>query len=174
MKSLAAFFVTASLVLAFFITADTRAFAQNGNVDVSAWIAQDQGDVARVQEEVTVTTPKLTIKGSPRDHFFTFDAPVAIPGVTLAPGAYIFRRPIETNGHIVQILSADRRHVYAMYDMWPAYRSKITGRDAVVFGQASAGFPKPLLQYFSHNESLGYTFPWKKTGGVEVHELLGN
>jgi hypothetical protein len=146
MKPSALLSLTASLALAFFFTSDTRALAQ-------AQIA-----VPSVQEEVIVTTPPPLVKGSTRDHFLTFDAPVAIPGVTLSPGAYIFRRMSDMN--VVQILSADRHHVYAMYNMWPAYRAKVTDRDAILFGESAPGAPKPILSWFRSDESLGYSFPW--------------
>ncbi len=161
MKPLNTMLLTASLAMAFFVTTDTRAFAQM------------ETQVPRFEEEVIVTTPPPVIKGSARDHFLSFNVPVAVPGVTLGPGSYIFRRPFDSAGRVIQILSADRRHVYAMYHMWPAFRSKVTGRDAVVLAEARAGSPLRILEWYEGNNSLGYAFPWRKTALAETTAVAG-
>ena len=147
MKPLTAILLTASLALAFFVVSNTPTFAQE----------------LQLQENVIVTTPLPMVKGSANDHFLSFQVPVAIPGVTLRPGSYIFRRPVDTAGSVIQILSSDRRHIYAMYNMLPASRAKVTDKDTVVFGDARVGSARPILVWYMGGTSLGYAFPWRKT-----------
>jgi hypothetical protein len=117
----------------------------------------------QVQEDVIVTTPPPVVKGSPNDHFLSFNGPVAIPGVRLGPGAYIFRRPVESDGSLIQVLSADRHHVYAMLHTMPAFRAKVTDQDEIVFGEAHLGLPKPIMDWFLPDRSIGYTLIYPRT-----------
>jgi hypothetical protein len=157
MKPLTAILLTASLALAFFVVSNTPAFAQG----------------VQVQESVIVTTPAPVVKGGAREHFLTFNVPVAIPGVALAPGSYIFRRPVDNVGSVIQVLSADRRRVYAMLNTLPAFRSKVTHDDQILFGEAHSGAPIPIKTWFLADNSLGYTLMYPKhAGDVGIH--MGN
>ena len=146
MRPLTAIPLTASLALAFFVVSNTPAFAQ----------------AVQVQENVIVTTPPPVVKGSLNDHFLSFNGPVAIPGVTLGPGSYIFRRPADTNGSVMQVLSADRRHAYAMFHTLPVLRAANTDKYDVVFGDARSGSPRPIKQLFLADTSIGYELIYPK------------
>ena len=156
MKPLTAMLLTASLALAFFVVSNTPTFAQE----------------LQLQENVIVTTPLPVVKGSANDHFLSFQGPVAIPGVTLRPGSYIFRRPVDTAGSVIQILSSDRRHVYAMLDTQPAFRAKVTNKDEIVFGNTRVGMPMPIQHWFLADRSLGYTLVYPRT--AEADTRMGN
>lgn len=59
-----------------------------------AAIASAQGQTPRFEETLVVTaTPRA---GSPSEYFLTFSGPVAVPGVSLPAGTYLFRFPSET------------------------------------------------------------------------------
>ncbi len=146
MKSFTAAVMAASLALAFLLVGDTRAGAQ----------------VPQVREEVVVTTPPPVVKGSTADHFLSFNGPVAIPGVTLGPGSYIFRRPADNAGSVMQVLSADRRHAYAMFHTLPVSRATNAGKYEVIFGDARSGSPRPIKHLFLADTSIGYELIYPK------------
>ena len=47
-------------------------------------------------------------------NYVTFSAPVALPGVTLAAGTYVFRSPSELDKNIVQVLNRTQTVSYFM------------------------------------------------------------
>src|SRR5258708_15762355 len=54
---------------------------------------------------------------------FTFSGPVALPGVTLPPGQYVFRLADPAGSRkVVQVLSADGKTPYGMFFSLPAER----------------------------------------------------
>ena len=64
--------------------------------------------------------PAASAQSVPEDKrvFFTFSGPVAVPGVTLPAGQYLFRLPTRIASgerHVMQVLSADGRNSYAMF-----------------------------------------------------------
>jgi hypothetical protein len=151
MRTFSALLLTASLALAFFFVSDTSVNAQTPQL--------------RLNEEVVVTTraPAIKAKGSLGEHFLTFNTPVAVPGVGLAPGSYIFTRPLASNPNILQVMSADRRHVYAMFFTVPAIRPMVTGHDQIVFGEpAVAGAPTPITRWYLADTSIGYELMYPK------------
>jgi hypothetical protein len=160
MRSLAAMLLTASLAVAFFLVSDSP---------VKAQIPQ-----LRLDEHVVVTTraPAIKARGTLGDHFLTFNAPVAVPGVALAPGTYLFRRPLQDNGNILQVTSVDRRHVFAMFFAVPAYRRDVTDHDRIVFGEpAVAGAPAPIKRWYLADETVGYELLYPKMSGATVTRM---
>jgi hypothetical protein len=64
--------------------------------------------------------PVASAQSVPEDKrvFFTFSGAVAVPGVTLPAGQYLFRLPTTIASgerHVMQVLSADGRNSYAMF-----------------------------------------------------------
>src|SRR5262245_46231492 len=62
-------------------------------------------------ETITVQGVAGTVRGGKNDHYLTFSSPVSLPGVTLGPGTYIFRRPATD---ILQVLRAEGRQPLVM------------------------------------------------------------
>lgn len=158
MKIFKTFLFAASLALAFLVVSDTHAGAQ----------------VPRFQQEVTVSATAL--RGSASDWYLTFSGPVAIPGVGLAPGTYLFRRPVETAGNVIQVLSKDRAHVYAMVMTIPRERIKTTERHEIVFGEAREGTPPPIKAWFLPGQFTGHEliYPKRAAKGEMVGLLVTN
>ena len=72
---------------------------------------------------------------------FTFSGPVALPGVTLPAGQYLFRLADPTGDRkVVAVLSADGKTPYSMFFSLPAERCEIRyaqlGSDAGFIGAA--------------------------------------
>ncbi len=95
------------------------------------------------RETITV---QGTIGGTANEHHLTFSAPVALPGVALAPGTYIFRRPASN----VLLVTTANRKPYAMLSTISASRASATDRYEVVLGAPLAdGSPRRLEAWFA-------------------------
>ena len=93
------------------------------------------------------------LPGATRDHFLTFSGPVAIPGVSLGPGTYVFRG---LGPGVLQVLSADREHVYATAFTFPAERPTVTDKYEVWFGEPTTTHsPQRIVAWFHPGEAEG-------------------
>jgi hypothetical protein len=97
------------------------------------------------------------------DHrtFFTFSSPVAIPGVTLPAGKYLFRTA-DGRGDIVQVLSADGKTPYAAFFIYRVNRSEPAGDPEVRFMETAAGMPHALRAWWYPGVRSGYEFVYPK------------
>jgi hypothetical protein len=112
------------------------------------------------REAITVHAPAPgATKAGAADHYLTFSGPVAIPGVSLGAGTYLFRRP-STN--VLQILSA-KRQPYAMVQTIATTRMKTDNRYEFVLGAPLApGAPRRLEAWFLPGESTGQQLIYPK------------
>lgn len=102
-----------------------------------------------------------TAWGNPRrTNYLTFSRSVGLPGVTLAPGSYIFELPDSLmNRDIVQVLSRDRSRVHYMGFTRPVERPRDQRSTGVVtLGEASAREAQPIKAWFPLGEPLGHEF----------------
>ncbi len=95
-----------------------------------------------------------------RTMYLTFNRSVALPGVTLAAGTYIFERADVTGRtDLVQVTSRDRSRLYLLAFTnrtarpvdWPADQY-------VSIGEAPAGAAPPILVWYPVNERMGHQF----------------
>ena len=94
----------------------------------------------------------------------TFNTPIALPSVTLAAGTYIFERADETNPHVVQVLSRDRKQVYLLTHTRDVERPDGMRSDRpVVFGESPNGVA-PIKAWFPAGQSLGHEFVYNTRG----------
>lgn len=97
-------------------------------------------------------TVQGTIGGSAQEHHLTFNAPVALPGVALAPGTYIFSRPASN----VLLVTNAKRTPYAMLLTTSAPRHNTSDRYEIVLGPPAAdGSPRRLEAWFAPGETSG-------------------
>lgn len=101
----------------------------------------------------------VTVQGSARDglagHALTFSGPVALPGVSLAPGRYIFRY---LSSNVVQVSNASG-DPYSMFITIPTTRQTALDRYDVVLGAPAApGSPRRILALFAPGETSGQQF----------------
>ena len=95
--------------------------------------------------------------------YLTFSGPVSLPGVTLPAGRYIFRVPSRyTASAVIQVLSGDRKTVYAMVQTAPAWRLVATGDPGVTFKERAADAPPAIEAFFQPLEHNGYEFLYPK------------
>ena len=87
----------------------------------------------------------------------TFGRAVALPGVTLYPGTYIFERVFPGAPDVVVVRSVDGRKVYFMASTQPRVRPAGMRPDEVVtFGEARRGAPRPIATWYPRGADLGF------------------
>jgi hypothetical protein len=91
--------------------------------------------------------------------YFTFSAPVEVPGVALAAGTYMFRLA-DTDGerNVVQVLSEDGTKVYATFFALPAERVALSDKPVVTFEEGPAGAPEAIKAWFYPDDATGHAF----------------
>ena len=115
-----------------------------------------QSATPRFRQEVTV--PGATPLTPGAEYAVWFSGPFAIPGVALPGGTYLFRVPAP---NVVQVLSGDRVHTYAMVMTIPTSRNKTAGRD-VVFGKGLPDAPRPVTAWFPPGSAVGHELLYTK------------
>jgi len=92
--------------------------------------------------------------------YLTFSQPVALPGVSLGAGTYIFEiaNP-DTTANVVRVMSRDRSIAYFTGLTRPVARPNGMKRDqSVSLGEAAAGVAPPITAWWPQFESTGRQF----------------
>jgi hypothetical protein len=86
--------------------------------------------------------------------YVSFNQPVALPGVSLGSGTYIFER-LDVHAHsVVRVLSRDRKIVLFNAFTYPVDRPAGLKRDQVVtFAEASPNSPKPIAVWWPEDSN---------------------
>jgi len=88
--------------------------------------------------------------------YFTFSAPVALPGVTLPPGTYRFSHvDCSETAHVLRVASPDGTRVYGTFLAIPAERKAAGDKPLVVFGERAVGAPEAVKAWFYPNDAIG-------------------
>jgi hypothetical protein len=91
---------------------------------------------------------------------FTFSGPVALPGVTLPAGQYLFRLADPASSRkVVQVLSADGKTPYGMFFSLPAERFEPASTPEVQFMGTASGMPAAINAWWYPGERSGYYSP---------------
>jgi len=99
----------------------------------------------------------------------TFSDPVEIPGQVLPAGTYVFKladSPSDRN--IVQIFSADERHLLGTFLAIPDYRLEPAGKTIITFEERTAGSPEAVKAWFYPGENYGHRFVYPKPKALEL------
>ena len=118
----------------------------------------------RVSTQLPQGRDEITVRGlkpqSDVDYLFTFNTPVALPGVALGAGTYLFSRI--TSGTI-QVSTANRERALAMVQTIPTVRATATKGHQIVFGEAAAsGAPRPIKAWFLPEREIGQELIYPK------------
>ena len=95
----------------------------------------------------------------------TFSNEVSLPGVTLAPGTYMFEvaNPLSSS-NVVRVRSKDDyRHVY--FTGFTYRIDRPAGSNAnrpVIFGEAASGAAPPILAWFPTGAEMGHEFIYRR------------
>jgi hypothetical protein len=98
----------------------------------------------------------------------TFSQPIDIAGHVLVAGTYIFTMADANDRHIVQIFSADHKHVVATVMTIPDYRLKATSKTVMKFREVPAGSPEALRAWFYPGRTIGEEFIYPKHRALEL------
>ena len=107
-----------------------------------------------------VASPPVT--GSDAIETLRFNAPVALPGVTLSPGDYTFDVNHVDSGDVVRVrIGRSSRVIYSGFTV-PAERPRgLLSHKSIIFGEVAPGRPAPILRWFPRNRMVGYEFDYR-------------
>lgn len=98
-----------------------------------------------------------------RRTYFTFNQPVALPGMTLPAGTYMFRLvdPMSSR-RVVQVLDATGKKSYGLLMSMPTMADMVPSRPEVRFTETKAGVPHAVHAWWYPGESTGRQFIFPK------------
>ena len=93
-------------------------------------------------------------------NYITFSRAVALPGVELAAGTYIFETPTNAmSNSVVRVSSRDRKKVYITAFTRQVERpNSDRGKLLVTLGEGAAGSAPPVSVWFPIGSSVGHQF----------------
>lgn len=95
--------------------------------------------------------------------YFTFNQPVALPGVTLPAGTYMFRLADDTTSRkVIQVANKEGTESYAMLHTMPVYRPDVPRDPEIRFMETAAGAPIAVRAWWKDGERTGYGFIYSK------------
>ena len=108
-------------------------------------------------------------QNSDRNTVITFSAPVALPGITLPAGSYLFKlADSQVNRNIVQVFDKDRTKILATIIAIPAERNEPADETVITFKEAPAN-TAPAVQYWYYpGEKRGQEFAYSKKQAMEI------
>jgi len=124
---------------------------------------------------LTLAVLTLSIGGraeaQPADYrtYFTFSAPVTLPGVTLPAGKYIFRlADPDSSRKVINVLSADGKRSLAMLHTIPNQATKAPKDAEIRFMETSAKVPPPVKTWWYAGKAIGYEFIYPRKQALEL------
>jgi len=130
--------------------------------------------LALVLVAIAFATPTTALAQGPRDQltYFTFSAPITLPGVSLPAGRYMFRLvDSPTNRHVVQVLSADGHQIYATLIGIPAHRLEPSADPEVRFMETAARVSPAITTWWFPGNTIGHEFIYPKDQARRLAEL---
>src|ERR1700752_921222 len=87
--------------------------------------------------------------------YFTFSAPVELPGLALPAGTYMFKHPDSVSDrHVVQVFSQDGRTIYGTVFTVPDQQPTLSDEPTVVFKETPVGTPEAIKAWFYPGNSI--------------------
>ena len=115
-----------------------------------------------------------TAQAQPADYrtFFTFSAPVTLPGVTLPAGTYLFRLADPTTGRkVINVLSADGKRSLAMLHTIPNQLLTAPQNAEIRFMETPANTPPPIKTWWYPGKAIGYEFIYPRPQALRLAKL---
>lgn len=95
--------------------------------------------------------------------YFTFSAPVEIPGVALPAGTYMFKlADTEESRNVIQVFNKDGSKVYATFLAIPDERMTPADKPVVTFEETPVGTPEAIKAWFYPGDTIGHEFVYPK------------
>ena len=95
--------------------------------------------------------------------YFTFNQPVALPGMTLPAGTYMFRiaNP-DTSRNVIEVANKQGTESFALLNTVQATRPDAPKDSEIRFLETAAGAPPAVGTYWYMGERTGYEFMYSK------------
>ena len=98
----------------------------------------------------------------------TFSGPVEMPGQVLQAGTYVFKMAdSQSASDVVQVYSADEKHLYGSFLSIPEERSEPADSAIVTLEQSKAGAPEAVKAWFYPGEDIGHEFLYSQPSATE-------
>ena len=110
-------------------------------------------------------------EAQPADYrtYFTFSAPVTLPGMTLPAGKYIFRlADADTSRKVINVLSGDGKRSLAMLHTIPNQAMKAPKDAEIRFMETSAQVPPPVKTWWYAGKAIGYEFIYPRQQALQL------
>jgi hypothetical protein len=116
--------------------------------------------IALAMTAATLSAVTLTSR-----EYVTFSGPVALPGVTLAAGTYVFEvaNPMSGGDIILVRNRATYRPCFLGFSARVDRPAGLRQDQSVTLGETPKGVPPPILGWYPMGESTGHEFSYKKT-----------
>lgn len=99
----------------------------------------------------------------------TFSAPVALPGVTLPAGSYLFRlADSQVNRNIVQVFDKDRTKIFATILAIPSERNEPADETVITFKETPANMAPAVQYWYYPGEKRGQEFAYPKSQAMTL------
>jgi hypothetical protein len=95
-------------------------------------------------------------------NYLTFSGPVALPGVTLPAGTYVFRTPSDSDKNIVQVMNRGETKSYYLGITRPVSRPRKSTELVVTVGEAPARQVRPIQAWFPLGQIEGHAFIYQR------------
>jgi len=106
--------------------------------------------------------------------YFTFSGPIALPGVTLPAGRYLFHIVDTTSSRkVIQVLSEDQKKPYTMANTIPDQRRDAPKEATVAFYESERGAPAAVKSWWYPGETIGYQFIYPRSQARQIAKATG-
>jgi hypothetical protein len=110
-------------------------------------------------------------EAQPADYrtYFTFSAPVTLPGMTLPAGKYIFRlADPDSSRKVINVLSGDGKRSLAMLHTIPNQATKAPKDAEIRFMETSERVPPPVKTWWYAGNAIGYEFIYPRQQALQL------
>jgi hypothetical protein len=106
--------------------------------------------------------------------FFTISGPIALPGMTLPAGRYIFHIvDTTTTRKVIQVMSEDGKKPFVMANTIPDQRRDAPKDATVAFYETPKGTPAAVKTWWYPGESIGYQFIYPRAQAKQIAHNTG-
>ena len=103
--------------------------------------------------------------------YFTFTAPVTLPGVTLPAGRYLFRLADPNSSRkVISVLSEDGKPL-AMLHTIPNQLMKAPNKPEIRFMETSGNTPPPIKTWWYPGKAIGYEFIYPREQALQLAKV---
>jgi hypothetical protein len=121
-----------------------------------------------------LTLAAVTALAQPSDYrtFFTFSAPVTLPGVTLPAGTYLFRLADPNSSRkVINVLSADGKQSLAMLHTIPNQLLRAPQDPEVRFMETPANTAPAIKTWWYPGKAIGYEFIYPRSQALALAKV---